>query len=322
MIPERADIMDDSPLTYNKVMVALDGSELAESVLPDARSLAIRLRIPEVFLMHVCTAHECEYMPPHRDYINRMCQVLDKQIADAPGVESGMGKTMVTPLLSVGQPPEEILKTIDQNNIDLVLMASHGRSGLRRWALGGVTDKVLRASPAPVWVRCGKRKSETIEASSQLVLVPLDGSQLAECVLPHVEALCSGRFENHLQVVLMSVSEPVVPPAFYPAISSEDWEAQMKRSQTFTWRYLAGLEARLHRKGIAVRSEVRVGDAASEILKYSSTNPTHLVVLCTHGRSGYTKWVYGSVAEKVLLGSRCPLLLVKPTKASGTQPRH
>ena len=117
----------------------------------------------------------------------------------------------------MGYPPDEILRYADENDVDLILMATHGRTGPKRWTMGSVADKILRASKVPVWLVRALIPDETPydKWPSKTMLVPLDGSELAESVLPHAEALAKQRDTKLLEVVLLRVCEPTVAPSYY-----------------------------------------------------------------------------------------------------------
>jgi nucleotide-binding universal stress UspA family protein len=223
----------------------------------------------------------------------------------------------------VGHPAEEILRYADENDIDLILMATHGRSGIRRWAMGSVADKVLRASEVPVLlVRAGiPEKSAYDEWPRGTLLVPLDGSELAESVLPHIEALAKQRGAELVDVVLLRVCEPPAVPSDYAGmlVSPEVWQEATERLRQDAEQYLARVEKRLQGAGLRVRSEVLVGYPADQIVDYANRTPFNLVVIATHGRSGISRWARGSVAEKVLVGVSSPILMVRPVKSDGSK---
>jgi len=215
-----------------------------------------------------------------------------------------------------GSPAEEIVRYVDKNNIDLILMATHGRSGVNRWAMGSVAYKVLRASRVPVWlVRAGMSKEVAEDRlATRTILVPLDGSKLAELVLPHVEALAKQWADGQVEVILLRVCEPPVISADYPPTMPLSWEEHMALETTkcklVSRPYLAEVEKRLKDAGLKVRQDVPLGNAAEAIIDYSQKHQASLIAMITHGRSGISRWVYGSVAEKVMLGTFTPVLLV------------
>jgi len=258
---------------YRKLLVLLDGSELAEVVFPFAEELAARLDL-EVIL-----------------------------------------------LLAGGYFAEEILRYAEENEIDLMMMASHGRSGIRRWHMGGVADKVLRASKVPVWfVHAGIPDAVPYNKwPSKTFIVPLDGSERSESVLPHVETLARQRTIEPVNITLLRICDPPIAPSYYsPELSGvplnwgEFMEQEMTRGKQAAFEYLSDLKERLKDTGANITTEILVGKAGDEIIEYAAKNPYSVIVMTTHGRSGLSRLVYGSVAESVLMGVSNPTLVIKP----------
>jgi len=302
---------------YKRMLVPLDGSELAEVAFTYAKELAGRLDL-DVVLLHVCVQQECDLAPMHRAYVERAAEIVrreSEEVQQRTGIQSGVRALEARAEVAVGHPAEEILRYADENDIDLILMATHGRSGVGRWAMGSVADKVLRASIVPVWlVRAGIPEEIVYDKwPRRTMLVPLDGSELAEAVLPHVEALAKQRGTELVDVVLLAICEPGVLPPDYPhAEGVINWDEHVAIVKGAKVQYLNGVEKRLTDAGLNVRSEVLMGDAANEIVDYATSSPFNLIVMSTHGRSGVSRWVFGSVAEKVLQGVSNPILLVRP----------
>ncbi len=308
---------------YKRMLVPLDGSELSEVVFPYVRELTGRLGL-EVILFHVYSEEESRELPLHRAYIEHKAEVIRRQSAESGEAIEVKGE------LVAGYPATEILRYAEENDTDLILMATHGRSGIRRWVMGSVADKVLQASKVPVWlVRAGIPEGIAYDKWPQrTMLVPLDGSELAEAVLPHVEALTQQRGAELMEVVLFRVCSPVAALGYYPPsarfetptgavhVMPQDYaRGEEARQRIIAERYLAKLEARLKEAGHKVRSEVRVGDPASEIIDYTTHNPFNIIVMATHARSGLSRWAYGSVATKVLQGVTSPIFLVRTHEA-------
>jgi nucleotide-binding universal stress UspA family protein len=314
---------------YKRMLVPLDGSELAEVVFAYAKELAARLSL-DVTLLHVCSPAEQELASLHRAYIERAAEIVrrhSEEVQKKAGIQQGSKEIATRGELAVGYPAEEILGYADENDIDLILMATHGRSGLRRWAIGSVADKVLRASKVPIWLVRAKIPEEVVydQWPRRTILVPLDGSQLAESVLPHVETVSKQRGTELVDVILLRVCEPPIISSDYPeAIMPLSWEEHVEQqiawSKRASEKYLARVEQRLKDAGLKVRSEVLVGkppvgSPADEIVDYANRNPFNLIVMATHGRSGISRWAYGSVTARVLLGVSSPLLLVRPRQS-------
>jgi nucleotide-binding universal stress UspA family protein len=149
------------------------------------------------------------------------------------------------------------------------------------------------------------------------ILITLDGSQLAEQVLPHVKALIDGRAGIHLyllsvaQVIdLAAASAMVYPMAVYPG-EPFDEAAERRRVEDELGNYLRGIAMDLKQAGVEASSEVRFGNPAEEIIQYAHDIKADLIAMCTHGRSGFARWAYGSVADRVLHTAACPVLLVR-----------
>jgi nucleotide-binding universal stress UspA family protein len=142
------------------------------------------------------------------------------------------------------------------------------------------------------------------------ILVPLDGSELAECVLPHVESIAKGCGVQ--DVVFLHVVEPVtVTSALGPYLSEQDMQDMNSRSSAAAEKYLSELVNHKKYGAASIRSEVMVGRAADSIADYASKNGVDLIIIATHGRSGVSRWVWGNVADRVLRSACVPVLMVR-----------
>ena len=145
------------------------------------------------------------------------------------------------------------------------------------------------------------------------ILVPLDGSALAESVLPHVEAIARGC--SVVEIVLLRVCDAPSILADYTEGSNRTWEKHVQRMTTNAQQqcniYLGDIEKQLRDKGFKVTMESRLGKPAEEIVDFANKNKVDLIIMASHGRSGISRWAYGSEADKVLRSSCVPVLLVK-----------
>ena len=304
---------------YKRMLVPLDGSELAEVALTYAKNLACSLKITEVILLHVYSPEECGLVPKHQAYIEKAADTIGRQSEriQETGVQSGARVIKAQGGLAMGNPAEEILRYADMNDIDLILMATHGRSGISRWATGSVAYKVLRASKVSVWLIKDGIAEEIIKDKlpSRTILVPLDGSKLNESVLPNVEALAKHWADGQVEVVLLRVCQPPVVSSDYPSDMPLSWEEHVEletaQCKLEAGPYLAEIGKRLIEAGLKVYQEVPLGKPAEAIIDYALSNRVNLIAMTTHGRSGISRWAYGSVAEEVMLGAFTPVLLVK-----------
>jgi len=291
-------------MLLQKILVPLDDSELSETALPYTKDLAARLGL-DITLLHVCTLEERRSEPVFRTYIEQKAEVIKHQIQEAQekmGIKPKELAFQTRGETAIGSPAEEILRYADKKDIDLILMSSHSRSETGLWALGSVADKVLKVSKTPVWViKTGVPVKTTLDKwLKRTIVVPLDGSERAEHILPYIEALGKQRgVEMKMNVVLFGVSEFVALPQGH-VLSSESEREEVGRNKHLVEEYLERIEERLKKAGLNVRSEVRIGNAAEEIINYVEADPPYLIAICTHGRSGLSRWVFGSVAQKIL----------------------
>ena len=308
---------------YHRILVPLDGSELAESVCVYAKELAGRLDL-DVVLLHVGNPSTQGIVPMELAYIDHMAEIVKKQIRDVQKATDGEQKSnpvKVTGELAVGYSAEEIIRFADHNAIDLILLASHGRSGLKRWTLGSVADKVMRATKTPVWlIKAGKPEETPYDKwPRRILIVPLDGSELAESVLPHVEILAKQRGTEPVEVILLRVSEIMTIPTYYsPDMSgvSLNWgnilQQETIRRKEEAKKYLSEIEKRFKKNNIAVKSVVIEGKANDEVVDFANKQPFSMIIMATHGRSGLSRLVYGSVAANIIHGVNRPIFMIKP----------
>ncbi len=183
-------------------------------------------------------------------------------------------------------------------------MATHGRSGIRRWALGGVVDKVLRVTRRPVaLIKTGGTLPGGHEKGIlKKVLVSLDGSGESEVVIPCVEGFATKLGTEVLLLYVIGLDSRADTGRGYDNIISAE-------------RYLEEISARLKQQGMSVKYEVKSGSAAEEIIKCANETHSDMIAISTHGRSGMRRWAFGSVADRVLREGNTAILLVR---AAGT----
>jgi nucleotide-binding universal stress UspA family protein len=293
---------------YKKMVVLLDGSELAEVVFDYAQELAGRLHL-DIELLHVCTRAEVDQMPMRRAYIEQKAALLCTRAEETR--RRLEGETLAECIhsrgtVACGYPAEEILKHIDENDIDLVLMSTHGSSGIRAWDLGEVANKVIHASKVPVWLVPAELRDEarTDTLPQRRMIVPLSGTKQSEAVIPHVVSLVTQRAAEG-ETVLVHVYEPPSFITSQEALDAIDAEhARMKA-------YLESVAAPMREQGVDVRTEVLTGRAPEAIIGFMKDNPAQLVAMATRGRTGLSRMFFGSVSEGMIhLIKVTPLLLV------------
>ncbi|MGD0857474.1 MAG: universal stress protein [Dehalococcoidia bacterium] len=305
---------------YEKILVPLDGSELAEVALPYAEELAGRLG-SEIILIYVSELTKDPGDKKLRSYLQKMVEAT-KDGASKYSNKPGIGPAVeVKSIILSGSPAEKIVEYADNENIGLIVISTHGQSGIKRWALGSVADKVVRATIRPVALIRAKGARPDMRGKGMLnkVLVSLDGSKEGEAIIPYIEELAS---RLKVKVILLKV----LARGYY---ASDTYiplpDQQIESDKALATAYLNNVGARLKEKGIAITIEerldieIRFGNEAEQIIQFADELHADLLAMTTHGRSGVGRWVFGSVAEKVLHEGNTPLLLVRSPGARGEQ---
>ena len=295
---------------FHKLLVPLDGSELAERALPVAASLLpatggemILLTVPA--LHPVSRASYGGYMWLYPDQANRFSR--EQALAYLASISRRCEREGVTFRHEVisGDPAGVIVDQAARLGADAIVMTTRGYSGLTRWTLGSVSEKVMRGATSPVVVVREPRPLRRI-------LVPLDGSEHGERALPHAFWLAR---ENNARLTLLYVVEPFI--ALTP--STLGWEhVAMQIDETATEKlaqqataYLENVATRYSTLDFEAEPVVLHGPTAETILQYAEESGADLIAMATHGRTGLRRWVYGSVTEKVLRGVHSSLLVVR-----------
>jgi nucleotide-binding universal stress UspA family protein len=299
---------------YNKILVPLDGSNVAEAVLPYARTLARKLNLVVELLGVVDIAALATQLA--RGSARYSEAIISETVLSSEVYLKRIAATFphsnVQCTTEKGKPEASILERARESTT-LTTMATHGRSGLNRFLLGSVAEKVLRASTASILlIRAAPGLNNEGEATLNSVVVPLDGSQLAEAVLPSVRALAR---ELGLEVILLRAykvpaSIYASPQEYYP-VQYEEFRTELREEAK---GYLEKKVEELKRFGIPkVSFMMPEGMAADEIIALGRKLPDNLIAMCTHGRTGMGRWVLGSVTETVVRHSGDPVLVVRPS---------
>jgi len=297
-----------------RILVPLDGSVLAEQAISCAAMLGRRLPAELVLFRAVS-------MPPDvrqvLDSADLKVEALVEQVeAEANDYLLGLADSLRETGLSVhrvvqhGPAAEAIVDYAGQMDIQLIVMATHGYTGLKRWRHGSVAERVLQAASAPVLLV--RATEDAIDDLGQLklcqrILVPLDGSDLAEQVLPAVTpiALALGSEITVFRVPIVYTSGSLIGEWYVPLAGVFETAEQNAQS------YLDRVASRLNEQGIEAATATEIGAVADSIIGYAEANRVDLIAMCTHGRTGMARWTLGSVADRVLRAGGIPILLVR-----------
>jgi nucleotide-binding universal stress UspA family protein len=300
---------------YRNLLVPVDGSAFAEQALPLALSLAERSAATvHMALAHLPITALYTELPPdpaidaavrqsHNDYLS----ALRKRISAASPVR-------VESALLQGPTADALAEHALGTRGDLIVMATHGRGPMSRFWLGSVADKLIRRSATPVLLIRPVPLTPALNDKPALrrILIPLDGSALAEEILPPATEL--GALTNAEYTLLRAV-EPVVLPEFaYRGAIPPDWDATMlcelqREAQT----YLERVATRMRLQSLDVRIRVVSNKPAATAILEQAEEGFDLIALATHGRGGLARMLLGSVADKVVRGAPAAVLIHHPS---------
>lgn len=273
----------------DRILVPLDGSPRAEAALPPLEWLAPAAS-GEILLVRACPlrpAGAYEAAPLLPVGVDEAREDLERTAARL----RAEGRRVRT-LVREGDAAEAILDAAAEEGATLVLMSTHGRSGLARFVFGSVAEKVLRASPVPVMIF--PAFSPPRRQPPKRVLVPLRNDETARGVAPAVVELAR---RGDARVILLHVTRRgEVPDPCAP--------------------FLQSVAASLASEGVEGSALVIEGDPASRILETLHEQDVDLLVMAARGRRGPSRWIFGGVTEKVLRGAGAPLLVVRDAPVS------
>jgi nucleotide-binding universal stress UspA family protein len=304
---------------FNRILLPMDRSSVAECVLPHAVAVA-RAFASEVTLVHVIDQ-------PQRANWRRAVDPLAWQIGKAEA-ERYLGKLALRlqqaglqteKQILDGSAAERIVELSRKTDAPLIMISSHGQSGLSEWNVSSVVLKViLRAHTSIMIVRAYQpTATDMTTLHYRRILVPIDGSQRAEYVLPMVSTLA--RFHEAQIVLAHIVRRPEIPRRTPP--SREDVELAdrlVERNQTEAIQYLEDLRSQLSGQ---VQARVIVSDhVAATLHELVEQEMIDLVVLTAHGHSGLTRWPYGSGVISFITFGTTPLLIMQDLPPEEIQP--
>jgi nucleotide-binding universal stress UspA family protein len=291
-----------------KILVPLDGSPTAEAVLPLVLHVA-RAEKAVVELITVLTpvaiwdaaasmikwdAEEAAA----REYIERKARELQGHGLEAQS------------MVKFGQAAYAIFDAVKDQKADFVAMTTHGRSGITRFVLGSVADRLLHTAAPLLVVRPGEDEGSPhlVPANIRRILVPLDGSELSLSAIPFAEEMAK-IFDASLAFCSVVSTDWIAYSGMETPTLYQDVLNDMKAKARENIEEIAGQS---RNRGFHIECFVGVGGPADEIQRIAALQGAGLIVMSTHGRSGPSRWVMGSIADAVVRRTHLPCLLVRP----------
>lgn len=316
---------------FQHILVPLDGSSRAEQVLPVAARLAHVSGGDITLLTVIGMTPEATSYPmagpflPQHVFQQDLAQV--RSYLDQVAQRSDLAGIVLTKQAVLGDPAATILSHAEQQSVDLIMIASHGYTGMKRWILGSVSEKIARHAPAPVFIF---REGEPLHTHARFdgmgavrALVPLDTSARSQDVIPPAAALVSALSSpEHGQLQLAQI---VVMPEDADNEEKNELFLQARENleavgQSIRDGLVANVGPDLHLLlSWAISSEsdiaegiVRMAESEGPFAESAGAQRCDMIAMTTHGVTGVHRWAVGSITERVLHATRLPLLIVRP----------
>lgn len=282
---------------YKKVLCPIDFSEPSSVALATARELA------DQYDAELLLIHTVPFPAPNRHNFKSEAEAerFEKQEAERKLRQMGAED----PIVRIGDAASVIAQTAKERDVDIIVMATHGLTGWRRFLIGSVTNEVLHLAPCPVLTvrRPDEKPASPEKTLAQMesrwhigkVLCPVDFSEYSDRAL---DTACELAGEHKAELILLHVVS-----ASEPAASRK--QASQKIEALISQR-LAG--------SVRARAVLAAGEEADEIVRVANEESADVVVMATHGQTGWRSQAFGSVTDRVLRLSHCPVLTVNPRR--------
>ncbi len=310
---------------FLRILVPLDGSTRAERALELAAALAQHSRTHEPSIESLLILFQALDLSPWLDVDNRederarATEAATRYLEEQAKRLRNQGMVIET-AVRLGNPAEAILEESLERQVGLVVMSTHGRSGLTRWALGSVAERVARSAPVPVLLLPDAAAAMTLASELQptaiphQILVPLDGSARGEMAVP--AAIEIARL-LHAAVRLFYVFVPKFEETSLEE-AHRNWDAGRRRVHQIE-RYLMRQAEVVQHAGVKVHWSFGYGMPGAKIIDTAHSHHISLIVMTTQGRGGLVRWRLGSVTEEVLHYGSLPVLLAPSYEAEPQQ---
>ena len=291
--------------SIKKIMIPLDGSPLSEMPLMPAAILA-KATGAVLMLLRVQEPSDPMVDGELKSQVSEYKDNTAHKYLDEVTQKKILADVAREVLTVKGPVAESIIDCAAEYDVDLIVMSSHGRSGIGRWVYGSIAEKVLRQAPCATIIQ--QSKANVPMFSNKRILVTLDGSGLAERVLESAGDIAQA---TGSELILLRVTGMVqlAIDSVDPLVMKQDLDKLEEHERFEAKEYLGRVQQKLAVSGLTVKIEVISGPVAETILLYAAENDVDLIAMSSHGRSGVGRWFYGSVAEKVLRGAHSAMLI-------------
>ena len=291
-------------MSFNKILLPLDGSELAEKALAPAVALAEAFSA-EIILLRVVVPLALKLDPDLYQRVIDGGQMEANIYLNSIQHRSIFSTVSVESVTVVCKAAESIIDYAQENEIDLVAMSSHGRSGMSRWVFGSVAEKVLHKATCSLFIV--HLQVDTEPFAHKRILVPLDGSLRAERALKPARKLAESLAAE--LVLLRVTGMPQMPLDVidgWPGV-----ESAMKIAEQEAKLYLNCTQESVQNGRVQISTLVAESPVAESIVDTAAQLPADLIVMASHDRSSVDRWLFGSVTEKTLRGGHCNTLIIQ-----------
>ena len=301
---------------FDTILVPLDGSQLADCVLPHVVAIS-RSFDSEITLLRVLEKNLASTSAQMFDLLNWQINKTKSSLY-LEKIKARIQELSVRTSLAVveGLVAEGIIEYAQSQGMKLIVLSSHGRNGLTQWGISSITQKIiLSAQTSLLIVRAHQYGTYSEKLSTaplyQRILVPLDGSQRAENVLPIITQLAN--FHKSQLHLVHVVKTPEMARQLPPAPEDIDLANRViERNREEAANYLEQLKSRSYLEGIAVQTHLITSENAAVALhQLEEQEQIDLVALNAHGYSGNHQWPYGSMVNNFILYGKAPLLIVQ-----------
>lgn len=298
---------------FKRILIPLDGSELAERALAPALVVAKQykaelLLLTAPMIAPALTAVVHSYDIPAFDASMKQMHAEAEQYLTYKRDTLRYEGLVIRKQVTEGDPATVIVDTAAEQHADLIVMSTHGYTGMERWVMGSTAERVLQSAPCPVLIL---RSRQPIFKMA----ITLDGSELAEQALAPGLAVAEA---FSAAVTLLRVKEPYAKPDLNLVRQLEHVEPGLgQHMMDDFYGHVDNYLERVRIESQANYPQLEVlslqGPVAPTLADYIENNEIDLVVMATHGRTGLGRWVYGSVTQKLLRNMRCAMLVVRPS---------